>query len=98
MISSAGSGLNHFAGFAGFAGGLLSSLAVTAARRGSDLGEGSKVVAAHRENDRAVEATYGLPTDSDEADIVSYLFALYAAKMSASTPRAGNSTGSSNTP
>ncbi len=36
--------------------------------------------AAHRENDRAVEAAYGLPSDSDEADIVSHLFALYAAK------------------
>lgn len=36
--------------------------------------------AAHRENDRAVEVAYGLPTDSDEADIVSHLFALYAAK------------------
>lgn len=35
---------------------------------------------AHRENDRAVEAAYGLPADSDEADIVSHLFALYAAK------------------
>ena len=53
---------------------------------------------AHRENDRAVEAAYGLPTDSDEADIVSHLFALYTAKTSASTPRAGNSTGSSNIP
>ncbi|WP_297722930.1 type IIL restriction-modification enzyme MmeI [uncultured Mobiluncus sp.] len=36
--------------------------------------------AAHRENDCAVEAAYGLPSDSDEADIVSHLFALYAAK------------------
>ena len=36
--------------------------------------------AAHRENDRAVEAAYGLPTDSDEAAIVSHLFALYAAQ------------------
>ena len=36
--------------------------------------------AAHRENDRAVEAAYGLPTDSDEATIVSHLFSLYAAK------------------
>mgnify|MGYP001759283681 FL=1 len=35
---------------------------------------------AHLENDRAVEAAYGLSSDSDEADIVSHLFALYAAK------------------
>ena len=41
--------------------------------------------AAHRENDRAVEAAYGLPSDSDEADIVSHLFALYAAQTR-STP------------
>lgn len=54
--------------------------------------------AAYRENDRAVEAAYGLPSDSSEADIASHLFALYAAKMPAVTPRAGNSTGSSNTP
>ena len=54
--------------------------------------------AAHRENDRAVEAAYGLSSDSDEADIVSHLFALYAAKMSVSTPREGNSAGSLDTP
>ena len=36
--------------------------------------------AAHRENDRAVGAAYGLPSDCSEADIVSHLFALYAAK------------------
>lgn len=36
--------------------------------------------AAHRENDRAVEVAYCLPADSDEADIVSHLFALYAAQ------------------
>lgn len=41
--------------------------------------------AAHRENDRAVEAAYGLPADSDEAGIVSHLFALYATKT-CSTP------------
>ncbi|NMW44044.1 class I SAM-dependent DNA methyltransferase [Mobiluncus curtisii] len=41
--------------------------------------------AAHRENDRAVEAAYGLPVDSDEAGIVSHLFALYATKT-CSTP------------
>lgn len=35
---------------------------------------------AHRENDRAVESAYGLPTESDEAAIVSHLFSLYAAK------------------
>ena len=58
----------------------------------------SELREAHRENDRAVEVAYGLSTDCSEADIVSHLFALYAAKMSASTPRAGNSTGSSNTP
>lgn len=40
---------------------------------------------AHRENDRAVEAAYGLPADSDEAGIVSHLFALYATKT-CSTP------------
>nr|WP_296179594.1 type IIL restriction-modification enzyme MmeI [uncultured Mobiluncus sp.] len=41
--------------------------------------------AAHRENDRVVEAAYGLPADSDEAGIVSHLFALYATKT-CSTP------------
>ncbi|MCV0021830.1 class I SAM-dependent DNA methyltransferase, partial [Mobiluncus curtisii] len=41
--------------------------------------------AAHRENDRAVEAAYGLPAESDEAGIVSHLFALYATKT-CSTP------------
>lgn len=40
----------------------------------------SELRAAHRENDRAVEAAYGLPSDCSEADIVSHLFALYAAK------------------
>lgn len=58
----------------------------------------SELRTAHRENDRAVEAAYDLPSDSSEADIVSHLFALYAAKWPAVTPRAGNSTGSSNTP
>ncbi|WP_308535346.1 type IIL restriction-modification enzyme MmeI [uncultured Mobiluncus sp.] len=58
----------------------------------------SELREAHRENDRAVEAAYGLPSDSEEADIVSHLFALYAAKMPAVTPRAGNSAGSLDTP
>ena len=40
----------------------------------------SELREAHRENDRAVEAAYGLSTDCSEADIVSHLFALYAAK------------------
>lgn|GEM_PF-3125447 len=80
------------------AGRVSVTLLAFAAPQGFDLGEWSKVAEAHLENDRAVEAAYGLSTDSDEADIVSHLFALYAAKMPAVTLRAGNSTGSSNTP
>lgn len=45
--------------------------------------------AAHRENDRAVEAAYGLPTDSDEAGIVSHLFYLYAAKTRSTPGKCG---------
>lgn len=45
--------------------------------------------AAHRENDRAVEAAYGLPADSDEAGIVSHLFALYAAKTRSTPEKCG---------
>ena len=80
------------------AGRVSVTLLAFAAPQGFDLGEWSKVAEAHLENDRAVEAAYGLSTDCSEADIVSHLFALYTAKMPAVTPRAGNSTGSSNTP
>ena len=45
--------------------------------------------AAHRENDRAVEAAYGLPADGDEAGIVSHLFALYAAKTRSTPEKCG---------
>ena len=44
---------------------------------------------AHRENDRAVESAYGLPTESDEAAIVSHLFALYAAKTRSTPGKCG---------